>query len=180
MMKKEVNEKMEVILTEREQAVIKWLARTAYATIKADFWEDGKEKYFSAYMSVVTMLNQHENMNAMYFICTLLDQGYSEDIAELTTEICKPDDGSIELFMNEFKEYLIYDMFYEEDDDFDEDEFDDEEMDIEELDEDPFAVISVAVDKEKCPGFESHIKEILQTLGIPFPELRKKECEESE
>ena len=183
-------EMKEVVLTEREQEVIKWMARNAYETIKADFWEDGKQKYFGSYMSVVTMLYQREKTDAMFFICILLDQGYNEDLAQLVTKVCNPEDGSVDFFMNEFNQYVIYDMFYEEDDD-DEDEFDDEAFDEEEpelydvnfdpeLDEDPFAVIRVEVDKEKCPEFESKMREILQVLGIKLPVFRKKEREEDE
>lgn len=181
----------DVILTEREQEMIKWAANGAYESIRADFWDDEKEKYFEAYMSVVLTLNQREHSDAMYFICILLDQGYNEELAKLVTKICNPKDGSMELFMEEFKNYIIYDMFYEdEEDDFDEDEFDDDDVDEEmelydvnfegKVDEDPFAIISVTVDKEKCPEFESKMKDILQALGATFSGFRKKESEEDE
>lgn len=177
----------EVVLTEREQEMIKWLARTAYGTIKADFWEDEKQQFFNGNMTVALMLSQHEKTNAMYFICMLLEQGYSSDLAELMALICKPGDDSIEVFLDEFKECIIYDMFYEDEDgEVDDEESGDEELELydvafdPELDEDPFAVISVAVNKEKCPKFESKLKDILQTLGITLPSFRKKEREENE
>lgn len=177
----------DVVLTEREQGVIKWAAQDAYGSIKADFWEDGREKYFEAYMSVVLTLTQREYTDAMYFVCILLDQGYNENLAELVTKICNPEDGSMKLFMENFKEYIIYDMFYEEDEDeYDEEDYDDEEMELydvnfdEEMEEDPFAIISVAVDKKKCPEFENRLKDILQTLGVPFSGFRKKESDEDE
>lgn len=189
MTKENVKEMKEVVLTEREQEVIKWLARSAYESIKADFWDDEKDKYFGSYMSVVTMLYQREKTDAMFFICILLDQGYNEDLAQLVTKVCSPEDGSMDLFMDEFNQYIIYDMFYEdEDDEYDDDyDYDDEDepelYDVNfdpELDEDPFAVIRVSVDKEKCPQFESKMKTILQTLGITLPAFRKKESEEDE
>lgn len=36
----------DVILTEREQEMIKWIANRAYESIRADFWDDEREKYF--------------------------------------------------------------------------------------------------------------------------------------
>lgn len=177
----------DAVLTEREQEVIKWAAQDAYGSIKADFWEDGREKYFEAYMSVVLTLTQREHTDAMYFVCILLDQGYNENLAELVAKICRPEDGSMELFMENFKEYILYDMFCEEDEEeYDEDDFDDEGMELydvnfeEEMEENPFAIISVAVDKKKCPEFENRLKGILQTLGIPFYSFRKKESDEDE
>lgn len=55
MTKEKVQEMKEVVLTEKEQRMIEWLATTAYETIRDDFWEDAKEEYFSAYMSVITI-----------------------------------------------------------------------------------------------------------------------------
>lgn len=181
-------EMKEVILTEREQDVIKWLARGVYENIRGDFDEDGKQCLFEPYMNVVMMLNQHDSMNAMYFICMLLEQGYNGGLAELMTKVCKPGDDSIDIFLKEFREYIVCDMFYEDDEeDFDEDDYeDDDEPELydvnfgSELDEDPFAVISVKFDREKCPDFESKMKDFLQTLGIKIPVFRKKECEEDE
>ena len=56
-------------------------------------------------------------------------------------------------------------------------EFEDNEGSV---DEDPFAIISVTVDKEKCPELESKTKDILQALGDTFAGFRKKESEEDE
>ena len=184
-------EMKEVVLTEREEEMVKWLARNAYGTIQADFWEDGKQQFFSSNMTVALMLSQYNKANAMYFICMLLEQGYSSDLAELMTLICKPGDGSMDLFMDELKECIICDMFAEEEDDYDDEETSNEKSCDEgaelydvnfnsELDENPFAVIRVEVDNEKCPEFESKLREILQVLGIKLPVFRKKECEEDE
>lgn len=172
----------EVILTEREQDVIKWLARSAYENIRADFDEDGKQGFFDPYMTVAMMLYQHDEMNAMYFIGMLLEQGYNKDLAELMTKVCKPGDDSIDIFLKEFRKYVTYGMFDEDDEeDFDEDEPELYDVNFDpELDEDPFAVVSIKVDREKCPDFESKMKDILQTLGIKFPVFRKKEREEDE
>ena len=100
------------------------------------------------------------------------------------------------IFYNSLEKYLRnkiviingeqYRIIKEDEEEYDEDDFDDEGMELydvnfeEEMEENPFAIISVAVDKKKCPEFENRLKGILQTLGIPFSSFRKKESDEDE
>ena len=87
----------DVVLTEREQGVIKWECTKMLMEILRLTFGKMEEKHFEAYVSCD--FDSAKLLNAMYFVCILLDQGNNENLAELVTKICNPEDGSMKLFM---------------------------------------------------------------------------------
>lgn len=172
-------------LTAREEYAICWTARRAYDDIWDYLIEDYNTQLMQNYMSIICLLHKENPEHALYMISTLLEQAFACSTLNLTMELCQPNDGSIDIYVNELLatayEALTADEEYDEDDEEDADWYDIEWDDcLEDSDERPFAVIKICGNDEEIPGFKDALKHVLKVIGITPNDLKKRESEEDE
>lgn len=160
--------------TDREAYALRWAARRSYFEIKDYFIEDCNDQLVQNYMCVVCLLNKECEDHALYLVATLLEQAYSYELMNFVMNMCDPDDGSIDIFINALLDTAFEDLAEDEDDEYD----DEPEEDIDE--EEPFSVVNISIDGEHIPGFEEAVEHVLKIIGITADDLKKKEADESE
>ena len=161
----------ESVITQREMEAIKWAAEIAYGGIRDQYICDESD-VFAGYMDAAVFMAQHDAAKACSFICTLLRSTLSFEVEDLVSKLTCEDDGSMEAFVSAFVDEIWQDLFFSEEDEYDEDSDDG-------TDTDSCGEIRISVEGECCDGLKNALDDILKAFGLHIPDedWRCEHCE---
>ena len=141
---------------------IKWAAETAYGGIRDQYICDESD-VFAGYMDAAVFMAQHDAAKACSFICTLLRSTLSFEVEDLVSKLTCEDDGSMEAFVSAFVDEIWQDLFFSEEDEYDEDSDDG-------TDTDSCGEIRISVEGECCDGLKNALDDILKAFCLHIPD----------
>ena len=161
----------ESVITQREMEAIKWAAETAYGGIRDQYICDESD-VFAGYMDAAVFMAQHDAAKACSFICTLLRSTLAFEVEDLVSKLTCEDDGSMEAFVSAFVDEIWQDLFFSEEEEYDEDTDDG-------ADDDSYREIRISVEGESCDGLKGVLDDIFKAFGFHFPaeDWRCEHCE---
>lgn len=157
----------ESVITQREMEAIKWAAETAYGGIRDQYICDESD-VFAGYMDAAVFMAQHDAAKACSFICTLLRSTLAFEVEDLVSKLTCEDDGSMEAFVSAFVDEIWQDLFFSEEEEYDED-----------TDDDSCGKIRISVESDSCDDLKDVFDDILKAFGfhIPDEDWRCEHCE---
>lgn len=157
----------EAVITQREMEAIKWAAETAYSGIRDQYICDESD-VFAGYMDAAVFMAQHDTAKALSFICTLLRSTLAFEVENLISKLACEDDGSMEAFVSAFVDEIWQDLFFSEEEEYDED-----------TDDDSCGKIRISVESDSCDDLKDVFDDILKAFGfhIPDEDWRCEHCE---
>lgn len=147
----------ESVITQREMEAIKWAAETAYGEIRDQYICDESD-VFARYMDAAVFMAQHDAAKACSFICTLLRSTLAFEVENLVSKLACEDDGSMEAFVSAFVDEIWQDLFFSEEEEYDED-----------TDDDSCGEIRISVEGESCDGLKEVFDDIFKALDLHIP-----------
>ena len=152
----------ESVITQREMEAIKWAAETAYGGIR-DHYICDESDVFAGYMDAAVFMAKHDAPKACSFICTLLRSTLAFEVEDLVSKLTCEDDGSMEAFVSAFVDEIWQDLFFSEEDEYDEDTDDG-------TDNDSCGKIRISVESESCDDLKDVFDDILKAFGFHIPD----------
>lgn len=152
----------ESVITQREMEAIKWAAETAYGGIR-DHYICDESDVFAGYMDAAVFMAKHDAPKACSFICTLLRSTLAFEVEDLVSKLTCEDDGSMEAFVSAFVDEIWQDLFFSEEDEYDEDTDDG-------TDNDSCGKIRISVEGESCDDLKDVFDDILKAFGFHIPD----------
>ncbi len=148
----------ESVITQREMEAIKWAAEIAYGEIRDQYICDESD-VFAGYMDAAVFMAQHDAAKACSFICTLLRSTLSFEVEDLVSKLTCEDDGSMEAFVSAFVDEIWQDLFFSEEEEYNED-----------TDDDSCGKIRISVEGESCDDLKDVFDDILKAFGFHIPD----------
>ena len=110
-------------------------------------------------MDAAVFMAQHDAAKACSFICTLLRSTLAFEVEDLVSKLTCEDDGSMEAFVSAFVDEIWQDLFFSEEDEYDED-----------TDDDSCGKIRISVEGESCDDLKDVFDDILKAFGFHIPD----------